>query len=56
MKKPLTLLLTCAGLATTPFAFSDEVEHFKGEPAKSLKQAVNNFSEYKSKLEQVLDR
>ncbi|MFY3774913.1 MULTISPECIES: DUF6746 family protein [Marinobacter] len=55
MKKPLILLLTCAGLATTPFAFSDEVEHFKGEPAKSLEQAVNNFSEYNSKLEQVLD-
>ena len=55
MKKPLILLLTCASLATTPFAFSDEVEHFKGEPSKSLEQAVNNFSEYNSKLEQVLD-
>lgn len=55
MKKTLISLLTCAGLATTPLAFSGEVEHFKGKPSNSLEQAVSNFSEYSSKLEQVLD-
>lgn len=54
MKKTLISILTCAGLATAPLASSGEVEHFKGKPSKSLEQAVSNFSEYNSKLEQIL--
>jgi hypothetical protein len=56
VKKTLISILACAGLATTPLAYSGEVEHFKGKPSKSLEQAVSNFSEYNSKLEQVLNR
>ena len=35
-------------------AVAGDIDHFKGEPAKTLEQAVINFSEYNNKLEQLL--
>jgi len=54
MKRTLISILACAGLATTPLVVGGEVDHFQGKPSESLQQAVSNFSEYNSKLEQVL--
>ena len=54
MRRTLISLVGCASLLLTPFAFADEVEHFKGKPAETLEQAVSNFKEYNQKLEQIL--
>lgn len=55
MKKLILSSLSCATLIfTTPAISSDEVEHFKGKPSKTLTQAVANFSDYNNKLEKVL--
>lgn len=55
MHKTLVSLLGCASLVMAPLAFSDEVEHFEGEPSETLEQAVSNFEEYNQKLEQILE-
>lgn len=53
-------LFIFAAMATTvsfsmpAFSDDDRVEHYKGEPSKSLEEAVSNFSIYNHKLEQVL--
>ncbi|MAP32579.1 hypothetical protein JF541_11800 [Marinobacter hydrocarbonoclasticus] len=49
------LMLAAATLLFTLPAFADdEYDHYKGEPSKTLEQAVANFSEYNNRLEQVL--
>ncbi|WP_303289974.1 DUF6746 family protein [Marinobacter sp. SS5-14b] len=52
-----TLKLTTAAAAlifALPTFADDKYEHFKGEPSKTLEQAVANFSEYNNRLERVL--
>lgn len=52
-----TLKLTTAAAAlifALPTFADDKYEHFKGEPSKTLEQAVANFSEYNNRLEKVL--
>lgn len=34
----------------------DRFDHYEGEPARSLEQALKNFAEYNAKLESVLQR
>lgn len=41
-------------LVAAPALADDDTEHFKGQPADTLEQAVSNFSEYNQKLENVL--
>lgn len=48
------LMLATTLLFTLPAFADDHYDHFKGEPAKTLEQAVANFSEYNNRLEQVL--
>ncbi|MCK0506521.1 DUF6746 family protein [Aromatoleum anaerobium] len=58
MKKPAVIAATVALLAFVPTAFAsgagEPVRHYKGEPAKTLPEAVKNFSEYNAKLEAIL--
>src|SRR5690606_42097519 len=55
MKSALKLATAAAALIFALPTFADEkYEHFKGEPSKTLAQAVANFSEYNNRLEQVL--
>ena len=58
MKKPAVIAATIALLAFVPTAFAsgagEPVRHYKGEPAKTLPEAVKNFSEYNAKLEALL--
>ena len=55
MKFALKLATAAAALIFSLPTFADEkYEHFKGEPSKTLAQAVANFSEYNNRLEQVL--
>lgn len=56
MKNLMLSSLTCVALVFTTLAIAsdEQVQHFEGKPAKTLKQAVSNFSEYNNKLEQVL--
>ena len=52
-----TLKLTTAAAALVfalPTFADDTYEHFNGEPAKTLEQAVANFSEYNTRLEKML--
>ena len=41
-------------LIAAPAMADDDVNHYKGEPANTLEQAVANFSEYNTKLEKIL--
>lgn len=45
--------VTASLLVAVPAIASDS-DHFKGEPANTLEQAIANFSEYNHKLDQVL--
>ncbi|MFA5684043.1 MAG: DUF6746 family protein [Lysobacteraceae bacterium] len=46
----LAALFSVAAVADEP----RRPDHFRGEPAETLEQAVKNFSEYNTKLEAVL--
>src|SRR5690606_41105157 len=48
------ILATATLLFTLPAFADDEYDHYKGEPSKTLEQAVANYSEYNNRLEQVL--
>lgn len=48
------LLASTAMLFTLPGVASEDYEHYKGEPATSLEQAVANLSDYNNRLEKVL--
>lgn len=54
MRKSLVSLLGCASLVIAPLAFSEEVDHFEGQSAETLQQAVSNFKEYNQKLDKIL--
>jgi len=58
MDRKTTFLLGVAALLAFSFASaSDErVDHFEGEAAETLKQAVSNFSEYNTRLAEILDK
>jgi len=49
---PATLLL--ALLAFGSATASDRVDHFKGLPAETLEDAVNNFTEYNERLASIM--
>ncbi|QKK02835.1 MAG: hypothetical protein HND55_09360 [Pseudomonadota bacterium] len=57
---PGKLYLTAAALTfaltATALAGDERVEHFEGEPAETLEQAISNFSEYNAKLAQIMEQ
>ncbi|KON81306.1 hypothetical protein PA01_06530 [Azoarcus sp. PA01] len=58
MKKPVVITAILAAIAFVPPAFAsgaaEPIRHYKGEPAKTLPEAVKTFSEYNAKLEAIL--
>lgn len=54
MKTIRKLSIAAAALLFSLPAFAEDYEHFKGEPAETLEQAVANFSEYNSRVDTVL--
>ncbi|SFM54854.1 DUF6746 family protein [Marinobacter pelagius] len=54
MKITRKLTVTAAALMFSLPAFAEDYEHYKGEPAETLEQAVANFSEYNNRLDKVL--
>jgi hypothetical protein len=42
------------GLGYGAMAMAEEIDHYEGEPSETLQQAVENFSDYNAKLEEVL--
>ncbi len=53
------LFAAAAGLViglAAPSMADDRVDHFAGEPAETLDQALANFSEYNTRLEAVLEK
>lgn len=48
------LSFAAASLLIAAPALASDTDHFKGQPADTLEQAVSNFSEYNQKLENVL--
>ena len=55
MKTTLQIAAAAAALLFAALAFADDdYEHYKGEPSKTLEQAVANLSEYNNRLEKVL--
>ncbi len=58
MKKSALVLASSALLAFVPSTFAsgpgEPISHFKGKPAETLPEAVNNFSEYNARLEAIL--
>lgn len=53
-KAALALLL--GSLAGFAGADDDRVEHYKGEPAETLEQALSNFTEYNARLARILEK
>lgn len=47
-------LLTAFLLLSAPVFADDRPDHFKGEPSRTLTEAMSNFSEYNRKLEALL--
>lgn len=61
MKTLLSAVISCIfllGIVLLPVTHADDErpEHFKGEPAETLEQALANFREYNDKLAEVLAR
>mgnify|MGYP000857523391 CR=1 FL=1 len=57
MKRPAFLAASILILGFTAFASASErPDHFKGKSANTLKQAVINFSEHNTKLEEILTK
>lgn len=61
MRTLLSATFSCIfllGIASFTAAHADDErpEHFKGEPAETLDQALANFSEYNAKLAEILAR
>ncbi|MFO8142461.1 MAG: DUF6746 family protein [Marinobacter sp.] len=55
MKTTLKLATAAAVLMFAVLAFADDdYDHYQGEPAKTLEQAVANLSEYNTRLETSL--
>lgn len=55
MKNLALLMATVVTLGFTPLAPADErPDHFEGKPAETLEQAVVNFTEYNTKLKELL--
>ncbi len=59
MKFSALLFSASLAFATPGILFAsddDRPDHFKGEPSKTLEQAVRNFSEYNQKLAGMLEK
>lgn len=54
MKISHQLTAIAASLLIATPVFASDPDHFKGQPANTLEQAVAHFSEYNNKLEKVL--
>lgn len=50
----LALAAATSLLMAAPAMADDAVQHFKGKPADTLEQALANFSEYNTQLENIL--
>ena len=50
----LALVAATSLLMAAPAMADDAVQHFKGKPADTLEQALANFSEYNTQLENIL--
>lgn len=49
-----SVLLTASLLLSTAAFADDKLDHFKGEPSRTLAEAMNNFSEYNRKLAELI--
>lgn len=49
-----TAALTASLLLSAPVFADDKPDHFKGEPSRTLAEAMSNFSEYNRKLATLL--
>lgn len=49
-------LLTASLLLSTPTLADDRPDHFKGEPSRTLTEALANLSEYNQRLEAILKK
>ena len=49
-----TAALTASLLLSAPVFADDKPDHFKGEPSRTLTEAMSNFSEYNRKLATLL--
>lgn len=47
-------ILAASLLLSAPLSADDKLDHFKGEPSRTLTEAMGNFSEYNRKLETLL--
>ncbi|RBP29718.1 hypothetical protein DET50_10968 [Marinobacter pelagius] len=54
MKITRNLTLVAAALMFSLPALAEDYEHYEGEPAETLEQAVTNFSKYNNKLDKLL--
>jgi len=54
MKITRNLTLVAAALMFSLPALAEDYEHYEGEPAETLEQAVTNFSKYNNKLDKML--
>jgi vacuolar-type H+-ATPase subunit I/STV1 len=57
MKSKLAIAVLCLNLTPLAFASSDDMpQHFKGERAETLEQALKNLSTYNKKLEVMIGK
>ena len=49
-------VLTASLLLSAPVFADDRPDHFKGEPSRTLSEAMSNFSEYNRRLEALLTK
>lgn len=50
------IVLILAATVSSPIRAEERVDHFEGEPAETLEQAVANFSEYNARLAELMAR
>lgn len=56
LKKTSVLLALTAGLIFNGVLMASDSQHFKGEPSKTLEQAVKNFSVTNQKLATIMQK
>lgn len=53
--RTIVSLALAALLAAPALADDDRIEHYKGEPSRSLEEALHNLAEYNARLKAVLE-
>lgn len=57
MKYVPSVIALAVALGFSPLVSAEtRPEHFQGEPAETLEQAISNFSQYNAKLEDILEK